>query len=56
MRNWTMAPERVDVAHQDIGAKGYSVAATFDSPSDEHYYGLGQQQKGWMDLRDHEIR
>ena len=28
----------------------------FDSPADEHYYGLGQQQKGWMDLRDHEIR
>jgi alpha-D-xyloside xylohydrolase len=22
----------------------------------EHYYGLGQQQKGWMDLRDHEVR
>ena len=33
-----------------------AVAATFDSPADEHYYGLGQQQKGWMDLRDHEIR
>jgi alpha-D-xyloside xylohydrolase len=28
----------------------------FDSHADEHYYGLGQQQKGWMDLRDHEIR
>src|SRR5205807_5862380 len=56
MRNWSMAPERADVAQQDIGAKGYSVAAPFDSPSDEHYYGLGQQQKGWMDLRDHEIR
>ncbi len=56
MRTWTMAPERADVAQQDAGAKGYSVAATFDSPADEHYYGLGQQQKGWMDLRDHEIR
>ena len=56
MRNWSMAPERADVAQQDIGAKGYSVMATFDSRSDEHYYGLGQQQKGWMDLRDHEIR
>src|SRR6201987_5062658 len=30
--------------------------STFDAPSDEHYYGLGQQQKGWMDLRDHEVR
>jgi len=38
MRNWTMAPERADVAQQDIYATGYSVAATFDSPSDEHYY------------------
>ncbi len=56
MRTWTMAPERADIAQQDVGAKGYSVTATFDSPADEHYYGLGQQQKGWMDLRDHEIR
>jgi len=56
MRTWTMAPERPDVAQQDVPAKGYSVGASFDSPADEHYYGLGQQQKGWMDLRDHEIR
>jgi alpha-D-xyloside xylohydrolase len=56
MRNWTMLPERPDVARQDTGAKGHSISATFDSPADEHYYGLGQQQKGWMDLRDHEVR
>ena len=56
MSNWTMAPESADVAKQDAGAKGYRVAATFDSPANEHYYGLGQQQKGWMDLRDHEVR
>jgi alpha-glucosidase/alpha-D-xyloside xylohydrolase len=56
MRTWTMAPERADVAQTDAGAKAYRVAAMFDSPTDEHYYGLGQQQKGWMDLRDHEIR
>jgi alpha-D-xyloside xylohydrolase len=56
MRTWTMSPERADVAQQDSGAQGYSVAAMFDSPAEEHYYGLGQQQKGWMDLRDHEIR
>jgi len=55
MRTWAMAPERPDVAQQDAPAKGYTVAATFDSPADEHYYGLGQQQKGWMDLRDHQI-
>jgi alpha-glucosidase/alpha-D-xyloside xylohydrolase len=56
MRTWTMAPERAEVAQADAGAKGYRVAATFDSPAGEHYYGLGQQQKGWMDLRDHQIR
>ena len=56
MRGWTMAPELPEVAQLDAGAKGNRVAAVFDSHADEHYYGLGQQQKGWMDLRDHEIR
>jgi alpha-glucosidase/alpha-D-xyloside xylohydrolase len=56
MRTWTMAPERAEVAQAEAGAKGYRVAAMFDSPPGEHYYGLGQQQKGWMDLRDHQIR
>ena len=56
MRSWTMAPETAEVAKQDAGAKGFRVAAVFDSRADEHYYGLGQQQKGWMDLRDHQIR
>ncbi len=57
MRTWTMdAGTRGRRASRTQEAKGYSVAATFDSPADEHYYGLGQQQKGWMDLRDHEIR
>ena len=56
MRRWTMAPERPEVARLDAGGKGNRVAAVFDSQADEHYYGLGQQQKGWMDLRDHEIR
>ena len=55
MRGWTMAPERPEVAKLDTGTKGNRVAAVFDSRADEHYYGLGQQQKGWMDLRDHEI-
>lgn len=56
MRTWSMAPESTEVAQADPADKGYRVAAMFDSPPDEHYYGLGQQQKGWMDLRDHEIR
>jgi alpha-D-xyloside xylohydrolase len=56
MRGWTMTPESPEVAQRDAGAKGSRVAAVFDSRADEHYYGLGQQQKGWMDLRDHQIR
>jgi alpha-glucosidase/alpha-D-xyloside xylohydrolase len=52
MRTWTMTPERA----AGVGAKTYRVAATFDSATHEHYYGLGQQQKGWMDLREHQIR
>jgi alpha-D-xyloside xylohydrolase len=58
MRTWMMAPERPEVAavDADAGKKGYQITSTFDSPTGEHYYGLGQQQKGWMDLRDQEIR
>lgn len=56
MRTWMMTPEGAEGAQADSGAKSYRVTATFDSPSDEHYYGLGQQQKGWMDLRNHQIR
>ena len=56
MRTWTMEPEQQDVAQMDAGPKGSRVAAEFDSPADEHYYGLGQQQKGWMDLRDHQVK
>ena len=55
MRTWTMAPESSDVARAAPGDKAYRIAALFDSPADEHYYGLGQQQKGWMDLRGHEV-
>jgi alpha-glucosidase/alpha-D-xyloside xylohydrolase len=56
MRNWMMMPESAEVAAADAGAKGNRVMASFDSPAGEHYYGLGQQQKGWMDLRDHQVR
>jgi alpha-D-xyloside xylohydrolase len=56
MRTWTMVPELPEATRADAGAKAFRVAATFESPANEHDYGLGQQQKGWMDLRDHEIR
>lgn len=56
MWTWMMAPEDAEAAQAHPDDKGHRVSAIFDSPAAEHYYGLGQQQKGWMDLRDHEIR
>jgi alpha-D-xyloside xylohydrolase len=32
------------------------VSATFFSPEDEHYYGLGENQQGYFDHRDHQIQ
>ena len=34
----------------------YTVDATFVSPDDEHYYGLGQNQEGFLDHRGHPVR
>lgn len=34
----------------------YQVGATFASPADEHYYGLGQNQEGYLDRRGHVVR
>jgi alpha-D-xyloside xylohydrolase len=33
----------------------YRVGATFTSPEDEHYYGLGQNQEGFLDHRGHKV-
>jgi alpha-D-xyloside xylohydrolase len=33
----------------------YQVAAAFASPDDEHYYGLGQNQEGYLDHRGHRV-
>jgi alpha-D-xyloside xylohydrolase len=33
----------------------YTVGATFASPDDEHYYGLGQNQEGFLDHRGHPV-
>ena len=60
MRSWFMIPNHSDTASAGAEkrpqSEGYRVAATFDSPAGEHYYGLGQQQQGFLDLRDHQIR
>jgi alpha-D-xyloside xylohydrolase len=34
----------------------YTVGATFTSSGDEHYYGLGQNQEGFLDHRGHPVR
>ena len=34
----------------------FQVGATFASPDDEHYYGLGQNQEGFLDHRGHTVR
>jgi alpha-D-xyloside xylohydrolase len=34
----------------------YAVGAEFTSPDDEHYYGLGQHQEGFLDQRGHRIQ
>ena len=56
MWSWSMIPDSSDAKPGSQDDPGYRVAATFDSPAGEHYYGLGQQQQGFLDLRDHQIR
>jgi alpha-D-xyloside xylohydrolase len=51
--NWRTSLDTPGAAKQEN--PGYRISATFASPSDEHYYGLGQQQQGILDLRDHRI-
>jgi len=55
MRNWSMAPNAPQPASGQKADPGDRVSAVFDSPADEHYYGLGQHQQGFLDLRDHRI-
>jgi len=61
MWRWSMLPNKSEaaaggVAKQEKPDAGSHVSATFDSPTGEHYYGLGQQQQGALDLRDHQIK
>ena len=34
----------------------FQVGATFATPPDEHFYGLGQNQEGYLDRRGHSVR
>ena len=49
LRSWMMNPAVI------AGERTYHVAATFASPADEHYYGLGQNQEGFLDHRGHPV-
>lgn len=54
-KNKSLSGDNITGAHKNLDP-GYKVSATFDSPSDEHYYGLGQHQSGPLNLRDTQIR
>ncbi len=49
MDGWEMAPHTVN------GEKTFRVGASFSDTPDEHYYGLGQNQEGILDLRGRTI-
>jgi alpha-D-xyloside xylohydrolase len=63
MTGWSMSVPNHKDANAGIlhdkrpeDAPFYRVGATFDSPADEHYYGLGQHQEGFLDYRGHTVR
>jgi len=49
MNGWDMAPHTVN------GEKTFRVGASFSTTPDEHFYGLGQNQEGILDLRGRTI-
>ena len=62
MSSWSMAEPTYDDGNASVlndkrptDAPFYRVSATFVSPDDEHYYGLGQQLQGFFDLRGHKV-
>ncbi len=63
MERWFMGPPTYESGDTEILADRrpsdppfYRVGATFASPADEHYYGLGQNQEGFLDHRGHEVQ
>jgi alpha-D-xyloside xylohydrolase len=62
MTGWTQAvPNQKDgtaavlADRRPTDAEFYTVGASFASPEDEHYYGLGQNQEGFLDHRGHVV-
>ncbi len=63
MQGWQMSVPNHKDGNADIlydrrpsDPEFYQVGASFHSPEDEHYYGLGQNQEGNLDRRGHVIR
>lgn len=63
MQGWQMSVPNHKDGNADIlydrrptDAPFFQVGAIFHSPKDEHYYGLGQNQEGYMDRRGHVVR
>ena len=62
MRDWEMAVPNYKDGNAGIlhdrrpdDPPFFEVGATFAAPDDEHYYGLGQNQQGFLDLRGHSL-
>jgi alpha-D-xyloside xylohydrolase len=62
MQGWEMAAlndkdgdSQLNNDRRPQDAPFYRVGATFASPDDEHYYGLGQNQEGYLDHRQHKV-
>jgi alpha-D-xyloside xylohydrolase len=63
MNGWSQAKPNQKDGTADVlrdrrstDAEFYTVGANFVSPDDEHYYGLGQNQEGFLDHRGHAVR
>lgn len=63
MRGWQMSVPNHKDGNADLlydrrpsDPPFFQVGATFASPPDEHYYGLGQNQEGYLDRRGHTVR
>ncbi len=58
LERWSMVPNRGHATGAEGNpppAEGYRVGAVFDAFTDEHFYGLGQHQQGFLDLSGHRM-
>jgi alpha-D-xyloside xylohydrolase len=62
MQSWEMAElndkdgdSQLNSDRRSQDPQFYRVGAIFSSPDDEHYYGLGENQDGYLDHRQHKV-